>query len=190
MFIVKKNYYFIIESIRDINLKEIKKSSKINIVYRSKNIENLEKLAKFRKSCHSKNIKFIISNDIKLMILLKADGLYISANNKSLNIIKYKHSNYKIIGGAHNIKEINLKKKQGCTEIFFSRLFTTNYLYKKSFLGVIKFNILKNSRNENLIPLGGINLQNLKKLNMVNCDSIAVSSLAKGNSSKTIKHFY
>ena len=190
MFIIKKNYYFIIESIRDINLKEIKKSSKINIVYRSKNIENLEKLAKFRKSCLSKNIKFIISNDIKLMILLKADGLYISANNKSLNIIKYKHSNYKIIGGAHNIKEINLKKKQGCTEIFFSRLFTTKYRNKSSFLGVVKFNILKNARRENLIPLGGINLTNLNKLNVVKCNSIAISSLVKDYQNEAVKRFY
>ena len=61
MFIVKKNYYFIIESTRDINLKEIKKSGKISIIYRSKNIENIEKLTKFRKSCQNKNIKFIIS---------------------------------------------------------------------------------------------------------------------------------
>ena len=190
MFIVKKNYYFIIESIREINLKEIKKSSKINIVYRSKNIENIEKLIKFRKSCQNKNIKFIISNNIKLMIMLKADGLYISANNKNLNAIKYKHSNYKIIGGAHNIKEINLKKKQGCSEIFFSRLFTTNYQYKKGFLGVVKFNILKNTRKENLIPLGGINLQNLNKLNIVKCNSIAISSLVKDCQNEAIKRFY
>ena len=190
MFIVKKNYYFIIESIRDINLKEIKKSNRINIVYRNKNAENIEKLIKFRRSCQSKNIKFIISNDIKLMIMLQADGLYISANNKNLNTVKYKHLNYKIIGGAHNIKEINLKKKQGCTEIFFSRLFTTKYQHKKSFLGVVRFNILKNTRRENLIPLGGINLKNLNKLNIVKCNSIAISSLVKDYQNKAIKRFY
>jgi thiamine-phosphate pyrophosphorylase len=190
MFIVKKNYYFIIESIRDINLKEIKKSSRINIVYRSKNIENIEKLIKFRKSCQTKNIKFIISNNIKLMIMLKADGLYISANNKNLNTAKYKHSNYKIIGGAHNVKEINLKKKQGCTEIFFSRLFSTKYQHKRSFLGVVKFNFLKNARRESLIPLGGINLNNLNKLNMVKCNSIAISSLVKDYQNEAIKRFY
>ena len=75
-------------------------------------------------------------------------------------------------------------------KFFFHVCLQANYLHKKSFLGVIKFNILKNSRNENLIPLGGINLKNLNKLNMVNCDSIAVSSLVKGNSLKAIKHFY
>ena len=190
MFIIKKNYYFIIESIKDIDLKKLKNFSKINIVYRYKNIEDIEKLKNFRKACLNKNIKFIVSNNIKLMILLKADGLYISAHNKNLNIIKYKHLNYKIIGGAHNIHEIKLKKQQGCSEIFFSRLFTTNYLHKKSFLGVIKFNILKNSRNENLVPLGGINLKNLNKLNIVNCNSISMSSLVKNNLLEAMKHFY
>ena len=190
MFIVKKSYYFIIESIRDINLKELKNFSKINIIYRSENIENIEKLKKFRKSCQNKNIKFIISNNIKLMVMLKADGLYISAHNKNLNIIKYKHLNYKLIGGAHNIYEINLKKKQGCSEIFFSRLFTTKYQHKKSFLGVVKFNILKNTRKENLIPLGGITLKNLNKLNIVRCNSIAVSSLIKNKPLEAIERFY
>ena len=114
MFIIKNNYYFIIESIKDIDLKKLKNFSKINIVYRYKNIEDIEKLKNFRKACLNKNIKFIVSNNIKLMILLKADGLYISAHNKNLNIVKYKHLNYKIIGGAHSIYEINLKKQQGC----------------------------------------------------------------------------
>jgi len=60
------------------------------------------------------------------MTVLKADGLYISANNKNLNAIKYKYSNYKIIGGAHNIKEINLKKK---TRLF--RDFFFSFIYYK-----------------------------------------------------------
>ena len=190
MFILKKKYYFIIESIRDINLKILKNFSKIIIIYRNNNIENIEKLKQFRNSCKNKNIKFIVSNNVKLMILLKADGIYISAHNKNLNITNLKKLNYKIIGGAHNIQEINLKKLQGCSEIFFSRLFTTNYKQKKGFLGIVKFNILKNMRKENLIPLGGINLKNLNRLNIVKCNSIAVSSLVKEYPLEAIKRFY
>jgi thiamine monophosphate synthase len=55
-------------------------------------------------------------------------------------------------------------------------LFKTSYKYKKGFLGVVKFNLLRLSRKENLIPLGGIRLSNLNKLNTVKCDSIALSS--------------
>ena len=177
MFLFKNKYFFIIESIRDIDLKNIKNSNKFCIIYRSKNIaENIEKLMQFRKNCKTRNIDFYVSNNIKLKNILKADGIYVSAYNKNLKIAYLKNSNFKIIGSAHNIRELQVKKLQGCSSIVFSRLFKTSYKYKKGFLGVIKFNLLKLSRKENLIPLGGIRLSNLNKLSTVKCDSIALSS--------------
>ena len=105
------------------------------------------------------------------------DGLYIPAFSKLINFKKsIKRNNFKIIGSAHNIKELEIKKLQGCSSIVFSRLFETSYKYKKGFLGVVKFNLLRLSRKENLIPLGGIRLSNLNKLSTVKCDSIALSS--------------
>ena len=70
---------------------------------------------------------------------------------------------YKIIGSAHNIKELNLKIIQGCSYFIFSRLFETNYKNKPGYLGIIKFNLFKLSIKKNLVPLGGINLLNLNK---------------------------
>ena len=177
MFIFKNKYFFIIESTRDIDLKNIKNSNKFSIIYRSKNIaENIEKLIQFRKNCKIKNIDFYVSNSIKLTNVLKADGIYISAHNKNLKIAHLRNLNFRIIGSAHNIKEINIKKLQGCSSIIFSRLFKTSYKYKKGFLGVIKFNLFSLSRKENLVPLGGIKLSNLNKLSTVKCKSIALSS--------------
>ncbi len=177
MFVFKNKYFFIIESIRDIQLKDIKNSNKFSIIYRSKNIaENTEKLIKFRKVCKTKNVDFYVSNNLKLANLLKADGVYISAYNKDLKFAHLKNFNLRIIGSAHNIKELNIKKLQGCSSIIFSRLFETSYKYKKGFLGVIRFNLLRLSRKENLVPLGGIRLSNLNKLNTVKCDSFALSS--------------
>jgi len=177
MFIFKNKYFFIIESIRDINLKNIKNSNKFCVIYRSKAlIEKKEQLIQFRKNCKTKNIDFYVSNNIKLARILKADGIYISAYNNNFRFGLLKNLNFKIIGSAHNIKEINLKKLQGCTSIIFSRLFKTSYKHKKGYLGVIKFNLLKRSRSENLIPLGGIRISNLNKLNTVKCNSVALSS--------------
>jgi len=177
MLVFKNKYFFIIESIRDIDLKNIKNSNKFSIIYRSKNIaENMEKLIKFRKICKTRNIDFYVSNNVKLTNILKADGIYISAYNKNLKIALLRNLNVRLIGSAHNIKELNIKKLQGCSSIFFSRLFETTYKYKKGFLGVVKFNLLRLSRKENLVPLGGIRLSNLNKLNTVKCDSIALSS--------------
>ena len=177
MLLFKNKYFFIIESTRDIDLKNIKNSNKFSIIYRSKNIaENKEKLMKFRKNCKTKKIDFYVSNNIKLGNALKADGIYISAHNKNLNISHLKNFNFKVVGSAHNIKEINVKKLQGCSSIIISRLFETSYKYKKGFLGVVRFNLLSLSRQENLIPLGGIRLSNLNKLSTVKCNSIALSS--------------
>ena len=124
------------------------------------------------------------------MSALKADGLYISANNKKPNTAYLKKLNYKIIGAAHNIQEINFKNKQGCSQILFSRLFKTSYKNKKGYLGVTRFNLLNISRKEDLVPLGGINLSNLNKLLIVKSNAIAVSSLIKEKQIEALKRFF
>ena len=181
MFIFKKKYFFIIESIKDINLKNIKNFGKYSIIYRNNSPENIEILKRFRLECKIQRIPFFIANNIDLIKTLKADGLYISAYNKNLSS-NYLRDNFKIIGSAHNIKEINLKKLQGCSEIILSRLFKTTYKNKIDFLGVIKFNLLSKLTKVPLTPLGGINLKNLNNLKNVNCVNIALSSLIKNKS--------
>ena len=188
MFINKKKYFFIIESIKDIKLKNIKNFGKFCIIYRNNSKENIEKLKEFRLNCRLKKIPFYIANNIKLLNALKADGLYISAYNKKLNI-NYLRGFIKIIGSAHNIKEINIKKQQNCSYILLSRLFKTSYSNKKGHLGVVKFNLFSKLVNAKLVPLGGINLNNLKKLNIVECEAIAMSSLIKRNTRESVKKF-
>ena len=43
-----------------------------------------------------KGIEFFVANDKKLLIKLRADGLYVSSHNKDLSINRLK-SNYKIM---------------------------------------------------------------------------------------------
>ena len=183
MFTFKKKYFFIIESIKDIDLKNIKNFGKYSIIYRNNSPENIEILKKFRLQCKIQRIPFFIANNVDLIKALKADGLYISAYNKNLSS-NYLGKNYKIIGSAHNIKEINLKKLQGCSEIILSRLFNTTYKNKIDFLGVIKFNLLSKLTKISLTPLGGINSKNLNNLKNVNCKNVALSSLVKNESCK------
>ena len=180
MFALKNKYFLIIESIKDIDLSNIKISNKYIIIYRNKGKpESIDKLLKFRGKCKVKKIEFYISNDLKLAKIAKADGLYISAYNTNLNLLYVKKLNFKLIGSAHNLKEIRIKVLQGCSNILFSRLFQTTYKFKKGFMSVVKFNLFRLSRKENLIPLGGINLSNLNKMSMVNCNAFAVLSEIK-----------
>ena len=180
MFAFKKKYFLIIESIKDLELKNIKKNKKLIIIYRrnNKNIENIEDLKKFRKRCYIKDFKFFVANNIQLTVLLKADGLYISSYNKSFKCLFLKNLDYSIIGSAHNPREINFKIKQGCKYILLSRLFKVEYDNNNNFFGIIKFNnYLKISKN--LIPLGGINSSNLNSLNSSICEGFALMTEIK-----------
>lgn len=179
MFIIKNKYFLIIENIKDIDLKNIKKRNKFFIIYRNKeNIDELNDLIRFRKACKSKAIKFYIANNIKLAILLKSDGIYLSSFNKELKFLNYKKINFEIIGSAHNYLEISRKVKQGCSNILFSKLFLVTYKSVDPYLGVIKFNNYLRQNNK-LIPLGGINLKTLKYLNNINSEGLAIMTELK-----------
>ena len=190
MFILKKKYFLIIESIKDLDLKNIKKHNKFNIIYRNKKKgENIADLIIFRKSCKLKSIKFFVANDAKLSVLLNSDGIYLSAFNKSLKTLSLRKSNFEIIGSAHNVKEISTKIKQGCNLILFSKLFLVNYDKKSPFMGIIKFNNLLKF-NKNLIPLGGINENNLNSLNIINSTGLALMSEIKKKPTKIFSRLF
>ena len=73
----------------------------------------ITELLEMRTFCKRKGIKIYLSNNIQLAIKLGFDGAYIPAFNKSLKHLNYKlKKNFKILGSAHNIKEIRLKEKQ------------------------------------------------------------------------------
>ena len=99
MFAFKKHYFLIIESVQDINLSQIKKRNKFTIIYRNLGqYEPKEEVTAFRKNCKAKDIKFFVANDINLAQSLNADGIYLSARNNSLQFLKFKRKNFKIIG--------------------------------------------------------------------------------------------
>jgi thiamine-phosphate pyrophosphorylase len=189
MFVLKKKYYLIVESIKDINLKKIKKRNKFVIIYR--NLTNLEKiidLQRFRKNCKLKSIDFFVANDLKLANKLCSDGIYLSSYNSSLKPLSQKKK-FKIIGSAHTSKEIFMKIRQGCEVILLSKLFLVNYDKKAPFLGVIKFNnYLK--KNKNLVPLGGISLNNLNNLNMIGSNGLAIMSEIKKKPANIINRLF
>ena len=190
MLVYKNKYFLIIESIKDIDLKNIKKRDKFSIIYRNKKkLENTTDLLNFRRFCKIKSIKFYVANNTNLAVLLNSDGLYISAYNKSFRSLLLKKQNFNIIGSAHNLKEISLKTKQGCNIILFSKLFLVSYNKKAKFLGAVKFNnYLK--INKNLIPLGGISINNLNSLNNINCQGFAMLSEIKKKPAKIFSRLF
>ena len=180
MFAFKKKYFLIIENTRDINIKKIKKKNKFIIIYRNQGIkENMNKMIMFRKLCKLKLIKFYIANDYHLALNLKSDGVYLSAKNLEYKALNFRRLNFDIIGSAHNVREINFKKKQGCKYILLSRLFKVSYKPKMNFMGINKFNNYSVRFFREIVPLGGINLSNLNKLKIIKAESLAIMSEVK-----------
>ena len=78
MFIIKKNYYFYIDNTNPINLRSIRKSLKIVVIYRNNSYnEPFDQILKLRKECKKLKFTFYVANNFKLAKKIKADGLYI-----------------------------------------------------------------------------------------------------------------
>ena len=138
----------------------------ISFIWRNKDKEtHFETLMKLRNFCKENRRKFYISDDIKLAIKVNADGVYIPSTNKNLNFqsIKLKKK-FKILGSAHNIKEIKIKEIQNVAEIFLSPLFKDK---KNKKLDVFRYLNLRKATNIKDIALGGINEKNLKRLKLI-----------------------
>ena len=139
----------------------------MGIIYRNYNAKNREKeLVKIAKACKKNRNQLFVSNDIKLTIKVKAEGIYIPSFNKTKRFANLEKRNIKILGSAHNQKEIHEKITQNCSAIFLSPIF---YIEKsKKFLGLHKFNYLSHSNNTNILALGGIYEYNIHKLKLLN----------------------
>ena len=168
-----KNFYtkyYFINSLDTIIAKNLDRST--TIIYRNYNQDELDEdlILKFKKFCRKLNIKFILSNNVKLSLKLNLDGAYIPSFNKRFEHLAYSYpKNFLILGSAHNLKEIRTKEIQKVKSIFISSLFKQN----KNFLGINKFKILNNYTKKKIIALGGVSKTNIKKLNLLNCFGFA-----------------
>ncbi len=177
--------------VSEFNLSDLSKlSNNINIIYRNyDDIDHFKNLSKLKLFCKKNKSKLYLTNDIKLSIKLRLDGVYLPSINKQLNYCGFYSfpKNFKIIGSAHNLEEIKIKKRQGCEEIFLSPIFK---IYKsKNFLDIIKFNLIRLRCKSNLIALGGINEKNYKKLKLLQIKGFASISWAKKNGLRDLRPF-
>jgi len=166
---MNRKYYFI-DKFETNNINN--QSQQTSIIYRnySSKIENENLILKIKAHCKKKGIKFYLSNNIKLAMKLNLDGAYIPSFNKSTKHLAYTYrKKFEIIGSAHNLKEIRIKEKQKVIGIFLSSLFKRN----KNFLGINKFKILANLTKKDVIALGGISKNNIKKLRLLKCQDFA-----------------
>ena len=142
-------------------------NTNIGIIYRNYNAKKREKeLVKIADACKKSRNQLFVSNDVKLAIKVRAEGIYIPSFNKTKGYSNLEKKNIKIVGSAHNQIEIKKKITQNCSAIFLSPIF---YIEKsKNFLGLHRFNYLSHSNSTNILALGGISENNIRKLKLLN----------------------
>ena len=115
---------------------------------------------------------YIIDN-YKLAVKYKVSGIYLTAKNKVPIFSKFFRNNFEIIGSAHNQIEYSFKIRQDCNLIMLSPIFNNpKYSYNKV-LNIQKFNLISMNWKKKLCALGGINLNNVKKIQCTKVKSIA-----------------
>tara|TARA_B100000029_G_scaffold364270_1_gene357449 strand:- start:11351 stop:11929 length:579 start_codon:yes stop_codon:yes gene_type:complete len=146
-----------------------KKNTNIGIIYRNYNDRKREnELIKIAKACKKSRFKLFVSNDSKLALKYKADGIYVPSFNKTKKFSNLEKRNTMILGSAHNQQEIQIKTLQNCEAIFLSPAF---YIKKSSkFLDLHRFNYLSRTNKINIMALGGISKKNIRKLKLLHAN--------------------
>ncbi|MDC1032626.1 thiamine phosphate synthase [Candidatus Pelagibacter sp.] len=166
---IKTKYYFINKF--DTNYIDLQDKKTI-IIFRNYDLKKFNRsiILKLKKYCKKKGKKFYLSNNIKLAIKLNLDGAYIPSFNQNFSHLSYSYKKkFRIIGSAHNLKEIKIKELQKVDKIFLSSLFKKN----KNFLGINKFKLLSNLTKKKIVALGGLSKNNIKSLKFLSTTEIA-----------------
>ena len=186
----RKNPY-IFYFIDKYNIDELTNLEKnIDLIFRNYNKSlNIDEIKSIKKFCKNNNRNIYLSNNIRLALKLGLNGVYIPSFNKSLNFAsRYSLPNsFEIIGSAHNLNQIRIKKLQRCSKIFLSPIFKSKKNQK--FLSTLKFNFMTMSKNIDFIALGGINENNYKKLKLTKVVGFAGISWIKKNGLRKLRPF-
>ena len=179
-------FYFFTDTLDEIITKNIKNFNKLCIIYKSNSINDINhtNINTIKSFCRKNKIPFFISDNFKLAKKYGADGIFLSSSYKKIGNIILKKKNFKIIGSAHNQLEYSLKRQQLCEMILLSPLFCNKKYSQNMILNVCKFNLISMNWKKKICALGGISLNNLKKLNMTKSSAAAFISLMKQNGQK------
>ncbi len=192
MRINKKKFIYLISPNRISNnifykdLNEVFKSKKIGFFQlRLKNTQNKEKFLigkKLKKICKKYGVKFIINDDPILAKKLNADGCHLGQKDMKINEAR-KILKSKIIGiTCHNsIKLAKIAIKNKVDYLAFGAFYESK---TKIIRFKAKINILHSIKKISKVPvvaIGGINLNNYKKLLLNKANFLAISGYIWNN---------
>ena len=147
--------------------------------YEAPNREEL--ICSAARVCKQRGIFFIIANDLKLALSLKASGLHLSEyyfSKNTLSTIFIHSSKLQITTSAHTFHKITQAHQYKFDAIFLSPIFKTKSYPKQNGLGIHRFIALSKKTPINTLALGGANLNNYNRINNFGLYGIGGISIA------------
>ena len=137
---------------------------------------------KILKICKKKNVKFIVNDEPMLSKKLNADGCHLGQKDMSLKNARKIIGN-KIIGiTCHNsIKLAKAAIKENASYLAFGAFFPTTTKKVKFKANTKILNKIKNLTKIPIVAIGGININNYKKLLLNNANLLAISGYVWNN---------
>ena len=172
------------------------KSGVTMVQLREKNADGkefLEKAIKLRELTNKYNVTFVINDRIDIAMLVDADGVHIGQSDIDAVSARKLLGDNKIIGvSARNIEEAKIAKANGADYLGIGAMFSTS---TKSDAKLVSFNTLEEIIKEVNLPfvlIGGITLDNVKKLKHFKPDGYALVSgiLGTDDISKRVEKWY
>lgn len=150
------------------------------IQLREKNLpydEFLKEALKIKALCKEYCVPFVINDNVKLAKEIDADGVHIGQNDIDIGMAKKILGNNKIIGvSAQNISQAYAAEERGADYLGVGAIFPTE---SKSDADNVSIDTLKSiCKNINIpvVAIGGINSENISKLEKSGIRGIAVIS--------------
>ena len=172
------------------------KSGVTMVQLREKNTDGkefLEKAIKLRELTNKYNVTFVINDRIDIAMLVDADGVHIGQSDIDAVSARKLLGDNKIIGvSARNLQEAKIAKENGADYLGIGAMFSTS---TKSDAKLVSFDTLEEITNEVDLPfvlIGGITLDNVKKLKHFKPDGYALVSgiLGTDDISKRVEKWY
>ena len=137
---------------------------------------------KIQRICKKNSVKFIVNDDPILSKKLNADGFHLGHKDMNINSAKKIIGN-KIIGiTCHNsIKLAKAAIKEKVSYIAFGAFFSTKTKKVKFKAKIEILNKAKKLSQTPIVTIGGININNYKKLLLNNANLLAISSYVWNN---------
>lgn len=155
----------------------LKIDKKINLIFRNyENEFDLSFYRKLRDFCHTNGFKIYLANNIKVAFKLGFNGVYLPAFNKQIVYKNKLKKNFKILGSAHNLKDVRIKERQSVDLLFLSPVFKKK---NNRYLGMYNFLKYRSITNVEMAALGGINMKNLRLLKLFGIKKFASIELIK-----------